>query len=134
MIEKQINYRVIYGDTDKMGVVYYANYLRFYEAGRSEYMRSLGFPYTLLEETGIVCPAIEVKMKYHQSAFFDDLLIVVTVLKDLPGASMVFQQKTLRDGMLLNEAEIMLCFLDTNRHKPVRCPNILLDYLKNIGY
>lgn len=133
MIVNKTEYRVIYGDTDKMGIVYYANYLRLYEIGRSEYMRSLGFPYTQLEEMGIVCPAVSVRMDYHVSAYFDDLLTISTCLRELPRASMVFLQKTYKDDILLNEAEIKLCFLNNASHKPVRCPDVLMNHLKNIG-
>ncbi|HOY39005.1 MAG: YbgC/FadM family acyl-CoA thioesterase [Bacteroidales bacterium] len=134
MIEKTVNYRVIYGDTDAMGLVYYANYLRFYEIGRSEYMRSLGFPYMNLSASGIECPAVEVRMKYHSSAHFDDLLTITTSLKEIPKSTMVFVQKVFRENQLLNEAEIQLCFLNMLTHKPVRCPGVLRDYFKNMGY
>ena len=68
------SYRVIYGDTDSMGVVYYANYLKWFEIGRTELLRAWGLPYRQIEASGIFLPVAEVHCKYHQPARYDDLL------------------------------------------------------------
>ncbi|NNF98145.1 MAG: acyl-CoA thioesterase [Desulfobacteraceae bacterium] len=73
-------YRVIYGDTDNMGVVYNANYLRFFEIGRTEMFRALGLTYKAIEEKGVMLPVSEVKCKYIQPATYDDLLVIETGL------------------------------------------------------
>src|SRR6185436_21096087 len=73
--------RVIYGDTDQMGFVYYANYLRFFEAGRNEYLRAKGAPYREVEaELGIRLPVVEATVHYKAPARYDDLLVVETEL------------------------------------------------------
>jgi acyl-CoA thioester hydrolase len=73
--------RVIYGDTDQMGVVYYANYLRYFEAGRNEYLRANGVPYREIErELAIGLPVVTVHVEYSNPARYDDLLAVETSL------------------------------------------------------
>jgi acyl-CoA thioester hydrolase len=67
-------HRVLYGDTDQMGVVYYATYLRFFEGARNEWIRGLGIPYTQIEERGIMLPALEAAVRYLRPAKYDDLL------------------------------------------------------------
>ncbi len=129
-----IEYRVLYADTDKMGVVYYANYLRLYEFGRNEFMRQLGFPYHSIELGGVVCPAVEVHLQYLRSAVFEDVLRIETSLNEMPTASMMFEQKIYRGHQLINEARIRLCFVDANTMKPVRCPQLLMEHLKQLGY
>ena len=66
------SYRVIYGDTDQMGVVYYANYLRWFESGRSEFLRQIGLPYSTIEQHGFHFPVTEVTCRYANSARYDD--------------------------------------------------------------
>ena len=66
--------RVFYGDTDQMGVAYYANYLRWFEMARNEYLREIGYPYARLEENGIVLPVVEVGASYRKPARYDDEL------------------------------------------------------------
>ena len=65
------SYRVIYGDTDQMGVVYYANYLRWFERGRSEFLRQIGLPYATIEAAGLHFPVAEVTCRYAQSARYE---------------------------------------------------------------
>ncbi|MBI5843401.1 MAG: acyl-CoA thioesterase [Deltaproteobacteria bacterium] len=74
-----LEYRVIYGDTDQMGVVYHANYLRFFEASRTEYLRVRGFTYREVEEGGFMMPVAEAALKYHSPARYDDLILVETL-------------------------------------------------------
>ncbi|MBI5015450.1 MAG: acyl-CoA thioesterase [Deltaproteobacteria bacterium] len=82
--------RVIYGDTDTMGVVYYANYLRFFEVGRNEYMRARGLPYREVEARGFALPVTEARCRYLKPARYDDLLAVETRVTRVKGARVVF--------------------------------------------
>lgn len=84
MYSSETNIRVRYADTDKMGVVYHSNYLIFFETGRTEAFRQLGYEYRELEKTGIIMPVVEVQLRYLKPAFYDDLLTVKTMLKDFP--------------------------------------------------
>ncbi len=83
-------YRVIYGDTDKMGVAYYANYLRWFELGRSELLRQVGHPYRMIEERGTYFPVVEVSCRYFKSAHYDDLIVIQTALTMIARASLGF--------------------------------------------
>lgn len=91
------SYRVIYGDTDQMGVVYYANYLRWFERGRSELLRQLGLPYKSIEEQGFHFPVTEVSCRYLSSARYDDLILIQTQLTAIKRASLNFSYTILKD-------------------------------------
>jgi acyl-CoA thioester hydrolase len=73
-------YRVIYADLDPMGVVYYANYLSWFERGRTEFFRELELPYAEIAQQGIVTPVSEVYCKYHRPARYDDILVIKSTL------------------------------------------------------
>ena len=88
-------YRVLYGDTDKMGVVYYANYLRWFERGRGELLRQLGMPYSSIEQRDIHFPVTEVSCRYFKSARYDDLLAIETRLQSLTRATLTFSYRVL---------------------------------------
>ena len=98
-------YRVIYGDTDQMGVVYYANYLRWFEIGRTELLRQVGMPYSSVEENGFFFPVIEVSCRYLKPARFDDEIAIETTLTALSRVTLEFSYKISRkqDGQLLAE-------------------------------
>jgi len=91
------NYRVLYGDTDAAGVVYYANYLRFFEQGRTEYMRDLVMTYYDIESQGLVLPVIECFSRYKAPAFYDDLLSIETSLVELKNVSCRFNYRIYRN-------------------------------------
>lgn len=93
--------RVIYGDTDKMGISYYGNYFRWFEGARTEYFRALDLPYTECEKKGIFLPVIEANAKYQAPSSYDDLLIVRTSVSELGRTSMrfeyqVFEKKSMK--------------------------------------
>lgn len=124
--------RVRYADTDKMGVVYYSNYAVFYEVGRTEMFRSLGIPYSLLEEQGVALPVIELVAHYHKSARYDDLITVETSIETLPTVKIKINYRILsEDGTLLNDGSTTLVFVDMKTGRPVRCPQRVLEILKN---
>jgi acyl-CoA thioester hydrolase len=94
--------RVIYGDTDQMGVVYYANYLRFFEASRNEFIRAKGLRYRDFEESyALMLPVVEAAVQYRQPARYDDLLTVEATLAAARRASARFDYRVLREGELL---------------------------------
>lgn len=109
--------RVYYEDTDLAGVVYYANYLRFIERGRSEALRAAGVDQLRLKaERGLVFVVVRVTADWRRPAAFDDLLTVETRLSRLGGASVDMGQRVLRDGATLFEATVrMACMGDDGR-------------------
>ena len=95
MVKTEI--RVIYGDTDQMGVVYYANYLRYFEAGRNEYIRAKGLRYRDFEETfALRLPVVEAQVSYRVPARYDDLITVETSIAEVKRASARFGYRIVR--------------------------------------
>jgi len=94
----RVDYRVIYGDTDAMGVAYYANYLRWFEMGRNEWLRSLGVTYREIESWGGRAPTTQAYCHYLQPARYDDLIIIETDVEYLRRASIKFLYRVLRQG------------------------------------
>jgi acyl-CoA thioester hydrolase len=92
------SYQVIYGDTDQMGVVYYANYLRLFEKGRSEFLRQIGSPYREIEAKGFHFPVVEVSCRYFKPAHYDDIVIIATQLTSVGRAKLNFDYKIGREG------------------------------------
>ena len=93
--------RVIFGDTDQMGVVYYANYLRYFEAARGTFMRAHSMSYAEVEASGMAWPVIEAHVKYQRPARYDDLLSVELALSELRGASLRFSYTVRRGDQVL---------------------------------
>jgi len=124
-------YRVTYADTDQMGVVYYGNYGRLLEIGRTEMIREMGFPYSRLEESGIVMPVYSVESRYKDVLKYDELVRIETTLKELPTARIEFFYRIFNEnGVLAHEAKVVRVFLDTKTNRPVRAPESLLDVLR----
>jgi len=90
-------YRVIYGDVDQMGVVYYGNYLRLFEWGRTEMIRDRGLAYKEIEDRGVALPVTEAYCHYHKSAMYDDLLVIETRIGFVKRASLRFDYRIFRD-------------------------------------
>jgi acyl-CoA thioester hydrolase len=90
-------YRVIYGDTDQMGVVYYANYLRWFERGRGELLRASGIPYTTIERRGMHFPVAELSCRYFRPAHYDDLIVIDTRITSVNRASLTFTYRITRE-------------------------------------
>jgi acyl-CoA thioester hydrolase len=122
------NYRVIYGDTDQMGVVYYANYLRWFERGRSEFLRQIGLPYSTIEPQGFHFPVTEVSCRYANSARYDDVIRIETDLAELGRASLSFVYRISRESNndLLATGRTKHACID-QAGKVTRIPAILLD-------
>ncbi|TMV94782.1 tol-pal system-associated acyl-CoA thioesterase [Thioclava sp. BHET1] len=104
--------RVYYEDTDLAGIVYYANYLKFIERGRSEWIRSLGIDQVALKEAaGIVFAVRRAEAEYLRPARFDDELVVRTSLEALSGARIVMDQRVLRGAEVLFTARVTIVCL-----------------------
>jgi acyl-CoA thioester hydrolase len=127
MVSTQL--RVIYGDTDQMGVVYYANYLRFFEAGRNEFIRAKGLRYRDFEETyALRLPVTEASVAYRAPARYDDLLTLEVGLAEVRRASARFGYRLLRDGALLATGHTVHACVDL-AGKVQRLPPALLERL-----
>lgn len=102
--------RIYYDDTDAGGVVYHANYLRYMERGRTEYLRDHGLSVQVMHDAGIIFPVVAIEINYRAPARLDDLLEVETVILAVKNSSFVAGQRVLRkeDGKLLVEAKVTL--------------------------
>ena len=124
--------RVRYGETDQMGYLYYGNYAQYYEIGRVEMLRSLGFTYKNMEETlKVMMPVVTLNVRYLRPAYYDDLLTIRTTLKELPGKYITFHMEILNENnKLINGGTVKLCFVDMKTKQTVIAPDILLEKLR----
>ena len=115
-------FRVYYEDTDIAGIVYYANYLKFIERARTEWVRSLGLDQTELKtERGVVFAVRHITADYIKPARFDEALKVITRLKNLTAARLVLEQNVYRSGTVLFESSVTVVAI-TSTGRPVRLP------------
>lgn len=128
--------RIYYEDTDFSGVVYHANYLRFMERGRTNFLRHLGSNQNALfeknenKESGRAFVVRSMNIEFYKSAIMDDLLEITTIPVEVKGASFVLNQKVWRGDELLVEANIKIAFISGNRVKPL--PKELSSVLKKM--
>lgn len=126
----KLEVRVYYEDTDSGGVVYYANYLKFIERARSEYLRELGFEQDqLIKAQNIIFAVRKLQADYRSPARFNDLLTVKTQLKKVGKASLDFSQKIAISGQnqVLFEAQISIACLQADSFKPCAIPQRILE-------
>jgi len=123
MYVSEIQVRVRYGETDQMGYVYYGNYAMYYEVGRVESLRKLGLSYKELEDLGVMLPVLENRSKYLSAALYDDLLKIVTTIREKPGVRIKFEYDIFNEsGKLIHQGETLLAFVDKKTGKPCRPP------------
>ncbi|WP_428087054.1 tol-pal system-associated acyl-CoA thioesterase [Candidatus Thioglobus sp.] len=126
----EINVRVYYEDTDSGGVVYYANYLKFVERGRSEFLRELGFEQDqLIRHQNIIFAVKSIQADYLLPARFNDLLSVHTEVKKIRHASLIFLQKIKNPSQnkVLFKAQITVACLNAQNFKPCAIPSNILE-------
>ncbi|BBO22059.1 Tol-pal system-associated acyl-CoA thioesterase [Candidatus Desulfobacillus denitrificans] len=118
--------RVYYEDTDTAGIVYYANYLRYLDRGRTEWLRALGVEQLrLAEETGIVFAVRSLNIEYLKPARLDDRLAVLTELTLAGRAQVMLKQWIERGGETLVEATVRVACLDAKKMKPAALPAVI---------
>jgi acyl-CoA thioester hydrolase len=121
MIRSRIQVTVRYAETDMMGIVYHANYLPWFEVGRTTLLKELGIPYRKLEEEGYRLPVLEVSAKFIRPAVYDDTLDVVTTLRERPLLRIHLEYEVRRGNELLATGTTLHAFVD-REGKPVRPP------------
>ena len=120
--------RVIFGDTDQMGVVYYANYLRYFEGARAHYWRELGRSYKDLEEAGIALPVVEAHCNYKRPARYEDLLEIDVGVGEVRGASLRFVYTVKRGSELLADGHTRHAVIGTDG-KPRAIPELIRNLI-----
>lgn len=136
MVKSETTVRVRYGETDQMGFVYYGVYAQYYEVGRVEAMRSLGFSYKEMEESGVLMPVINLTVNYKKPARYDDEVRIVTTVKDMPGVRITFHYECYnQQNDLLNTGHVTLVFIDKVKNKPMQPPQWFMDaFMKKFNF
>ena len=122
--------QVYYEDTDMAGIVYYANYLRFIERARSDWVRQLGIDQLKMKQDGVVFAVRRVEADYLAPAVFEDRLIVHTSVKHLTAARMVMSQSVARGDEVLFQADVTIVCIGSGG-RPVKLPAELRSLLDN---
>ncbi len=135
MLEYLHTVRVRYRECDPMKIVYHTHYLDYFEAARTEALRSFGLPYKSLEDGGIIMPVVDLSLSFLSPARYDDELEIRTVMKVSPTMTRVaFDYETRRrsESEILVTGHVTLCFVDVERNKPIRAPESFRNVLERI--
>lgn len=134
MYQTETSIRIHYALTDQMGVVYHGHYAQFYEIGRTEAIRQLGYTYKDIEAMGIIMPVVEMNSKFLRPAKYDDLITVKTTLRELPTGHAInfFFEIFNEEDKLLNAGNVILYFMEAVTMKRSKMPDELEQKLK--GY
>jgi acyl-CoA thioester hydrolase len=113
-----------------MGYCYYGNYAQFFEIGRVEALRELGFPYKELEDQGILLPVSDYSIKYIAPAHYDDHLKIVTLIKEVPSTRFHFEYEVYNQhAQKITIGTTTLVFIDAKSKRPMKCPKDLQEKL-----
>ncbi len=132
MLSHKTEIRVRYADTDQMQFVYNGKYFEYFEVGRTEMLRNNGLPYSLIEKNGYQLPVLETWAKYIAPAFYDDVLIVESVVKEKPLLKIHIDYKIFRktNGDLIAEGFTELVFVFKDSKKPARPPKFFNEAME----
>jgi len=124
--------RVRYGETDKMGYLYYGNYAQLYEIGRVEMLRDLGFPYVMMEDQlKVMLPVVSVEAKFLKPAYYDEELEIQTSLKEIPSKMITIYSDIYNSKKeLIHKATVKLFFIDMETDKRISAPAELVSKLE----
>ncbi|MEI6265853.1 MAG: thioesterase family protein [Sphingobacteriia bacterium] len=127
MYEHFTTLRVRYAETDQMDIVYYGNYAQYFEVGRAECIRALGFTYKKMEEMGVRMPVVHMEARFLRAAHYDDLITIKTVLKELPLKHEIhFHHEVFNEKKkLITTGKVSLFFIDTKTGKWIGMPEDL---------
>ena len=132
MYEHTTTVRVRYAETDQMDIVYYGNYAQYFEVGRAECIRELGFTYKKMEEMGVRMPVVQMEARFLRPAHYDDLITIKTVLKELPLKHQIeFHHEVFNERKkLLTTGKVVLFFIDNKTGKWISMPDDLRQTLR----
>lgn len=132
MYTHEITTRVRYGETDRMGLLYYGNYALYYEIGRVEMIRSLGLTYKDIEDKlKILMPVVSLNCRFLRPAYYDEEVRIRTTIMEWPEKTIVFKAEILRmNGELINTGEVKLVFVTADGFKRVNVPEEIKEKLQ----
>lgn len=121
-----------YGETDRMGYVYYGRYLEFFEVARTEMIRSQGVSYKEMEDSGIMLPVIHAELDYKIPIIYDEEMLVKVMLFDVPSVRLetYYEIRTAESDTVHVYGEVSLCFMDKETRKPLRAPKSFIESIK----
>lgn len=132
MISHSYSFRVMYPETDQMGTVHHANYVKYYETARWELFRSMGISYSSVEEAGYMLPVTRMQFQFLKTTHYDALLTVKTTLRAVKGVRIWFDYALFNEaGELINRAETELAFVRRSDWKPCAPPPFVLEAIAN---
>jgi|SRR5688572_6979218 acyl-CoA thioester hydrolase len=131
MYKSETTVRVRYGETDQMGYVYYGFYAMYYEVARVESLRQLGLTYKEIEAMGVIMPVLENHSKYLAPGRYDELLRIVTTIREKPGVRINFEYEIFNEeNQLIHQGETRLAFVDQKTNRPCRPPQAMAEVLE----
>lgn len=131
MYQSETTVRVRYGETDQMGYVYYGFYAMYYEVARVESLRQLGLTYKEIEAMGVIMPVLENRSKYLAPGRYDELLRIVTTIREKPTVRINFEYEIFNEAnQLIHQGETRLAFVDKASNRPCRPPEAMAHVLE----
>ncbi len=128
MIVSENSIQIRYDEVDKMGWVYHGNYAKFYHISRTELMRNIGLSDKDLEANGIFLPVIELNIKYIKPIYYDDQIIIKTVLQNIPSTRMVFSHEVRnKNNETINTAKSTVVFVNMETRRPMKAPDFIVN-------
>lgn len=122
-----------YGETDRMGYVYYGRYLEYFEVARTEMIRAYGISYRELEESGVMLPVIHSEIEYKAPILYDEEMHIKVMIFDVPSVRLqtFYEVTTPASDIVHVFGEVSLCFADSQSRKPCRAPQSFIKGIQN---
>ncbi len=131
MYSSETKIRVRYGETDRMGYMYYGHYPEYFEVSRTDMIRSLGLSYREIEDLGIIMPVRSLKVDYKTPALYDEVLTVKSFLKKLPEIKLDIDYEIYNEeNKLVCTGNTILAFVDVKTRRPRRAPDFFIDKVR----
>ena len=132
MLITQTEIRVRYADTDQMQFVYNSKYFEYFEVGRTEMLREIGLPYRLIEKEGYHLPVLEAHIKFHKPAYYDEVLLIKSILKEYPSIKIHIDYEVYRKetNELIAEGFTLHAFVKKDSKKVTRSPEFFINSVK----
>ena len=125
------SFTVRYSETDSMSYSHHSNYLKYYEIGRLDWLKKMGFSYFEMEKNDVILPVVETKIVFRKPAYFEDKLKIKTTLLNFPSYSIEFQYEIFKNKILINQGYTKLIFFNKKNNKPIRCPKNILEAIRS---
>ena len=122
-----IEIKVRYCETDQMGLVHHGSYINYFEEARIAWISNLGFSYSEMEKSGIILPVSKLNVSYLRPAYFDDNLLVIVEITELPTSRLIFNYTIKKEEEVIVTGTTVLAFLNKETKKPVKCPDYMLE-------